>query len=138
MYMYKGPLTPQDPSSAPGADFAPPSTHPTRPHTPPTPPPPPTHTHAHTPTPHQDVRIRVVELMDHVLSTYDRRIGEYTATQWKRSGAAACSALCSPRYSARAIQPAPPARALHDTRGGHPSAGPKHPPTPTPFEPNLN
>lgn len=24
--------------------------------------------------------------MDHVLSTYDRRIGEYTATQWKRTG----------------------------------------------------
>lgn len=32
------------------------------------------------------MRIRVVELMDHVLSTYDRRIGEYTAAQWKRSG----------------------------------------------------
>jgi NADH:ubiquinone reductase (non-electrogenic) len=34
----------------------------------------------------QDVKISVVELMDHVLSTYDRRIGEYTATQWKRTG----------------------------------------------------
>ena len=34
----------------------------------------------------QDVKVRVVELMDHVLSTYDRRIGEYTATQWRRTG----------------------------------------------------
>jgi hypothetical protein len=24
--------------------------------------------------------------MDHVLSTYDRRIGEYTAQQWRRKG----------------------------------------------------
>ncbi|GBF96542.1 hypothetical protein Rsub_09125 [Raphidocelis subcapitata] len=38
------------------------------------------------PTVIKDVRIRVVELMDHVLSTYDRRIGEYTAQQWKRTG----------------------------------------------------
>jgi len=38
----------------------------------------------HPPT--QDVKISVVELMDHVLSTYDRRIGEYTAQQWKRKG----------------------------------------------------
>eukprot|EP00877_Chromochloris_zofingiensis_P004510 jgi/Chrzof1/1405/Cz10g06180.t1 len=34
----------------------------------------------------KDVRIRVVELMDHVLSTYDRKIGEYTAKLFKRQG----------------------------------------------------
>lgn len=33
-----------------------------------------------------DVRIRVVELMDTVLSTFDRQIGEFTAQQFKRSG----------------------------------------------------
>lgn len=46
----------------------------------------------------QDVQIRVVELMDHVLSTYDRQIGIYTAEQFKRSGAggfAACGCLCA-------------------------------------------
>ena len=32
------------------------------------------------------VQIRVVELMDHVLSTYDRAIGVYTAEQFKRAG----------------------------------------------------
>lgn len=35
-----------------------------------------------------DVHIRVVELLDHVLSAYDRKIGEFTAQQFKRSGAA--------------------------------------------------
>lgn len=34
----------------------------------------------------QDVKIRVIELMDHVLSTYDRKIGEYTAKVFKRNG----------------------------------------------------
>lgn len=32
-----------------------------------------------------DVRIRVVELMDHVLSTYDRAISNYTAEVFKRN-----------------------------------------------------
>ncbi|KAL4428590.1 hypothetical protein ABPG77_008902 [Micractinium sp. CCAP 211/92] len=34
----------------------------------------------------KDVSIRVIELMDHVLSMYDRAIGEYTAQRFKRSG----------------------------------------------------
>eukprot|EP00775_Hariotina_reticulata_P009271 gene9271-9436_t len=34
----------------------------------------------------QDVHIRLIELMDHVLSTYDRKIGEYTAKQFHRTG----------------------------------------------------
>ena len=33
-----------------------------------------------------DVKIKVVELMDYVLSTYDRKIGEYTAKVFKRNG----------------------------------------------------
>lgn len=33
-----------------------------------------------------DVKIRVVDLMDHVLSTYDRAISIYTADQFKRAG----------------------------------------------------
>ena len=33
-----------------------------------------------------DYAIRVVELMDHVLSTYDRKISNYTADQFKRAG----------------------------------------------------
>jgi NADH dehydrogenase FAD-containing subunit len=33
-----------------------------------------------------DVRIRVIELMDTVLSAYDRKIGEFTAQQFKRTG----------------------------------------------------
>lgn len=33
-----------------------------------------------------DVRIRVIELMDHVLSTYDRAISNYTAEVFKRNG----------------------------------------------------
>lgn len=33
-----------------------------------------------------DVRIKVVELMDHVLSTYDRAISRYTADVFKRNG----------------------------------------------------
>ena len=32
----------------------------------------------------KDVRIRVIELMDHVLSTYDRAISEYTAREFSR------------------------------------------------------
>lgn len=34
----------------------------------------------------KDVKIRVIELMDYVLSTYDRKIGEFTAQQFERSG----------------------------------------------------
>jgi pyruvate/2-oxoglutarate dehydrogenase complex dihydrolipoamide dehydrogenase (E3) component len=34
-----------------------------------------------------DVRIRVIELMDTVLSAYDRKIGKFTAQQFKRTGA---------------------------------------------------
>lgn len=34
----------------------------------------------------KDVKIRVIELMDHVLSTYDRKIGEYTAERFSRAG----------------------------------------------------
>lgn len=34
----------------------------------------------------QDVHIRVIELQDHVLSTYDRAISNYTASVFKRSG----------------------------------------------------
>src|SRR6476646_163894 len=34
----------------------------------------------------QDVQIRIIELMDHVLSTYDRAISIYTAEQFKRAG----------------------------------------------------
>ncbi|WIA41047.1 hypothetical protein OEZ86_004683 [Tetradesmus obliquus] len=41
---------------------------------------------AHYPQLMPDVRIRVVELMDTVLSTFDRQIGEFTAQQFKRSG----------------------------------------------------
>jgi len=33
-----------------------------------------------------DCQIRIVELMDHVLSTYDRKISLYTADQFKRAG----------------------------------------------------
>jgi hypothetical protein len=43
---------------------------------------------AHYPQLIGDVRICVIELMDHVLSAYDRKIGEFTAQQFKRSGAA--------------------------------------------------
>lgn len=32
------------------------------------------------------VKIRVVELMDYVLSSYDRKLGEYTADLFKRNG----------------------------------------------------
>lgn len=33
----------------------------------------------------KDVRIRVIELMDHVLSTYDRKLGEYTGKLFARN-----------------------------------------------------
>lgn len=33
-----------------------------------------------------DVNIRVIELMDYVLSAYDRKLGEYTAQLFKRNG----------------------------------------------------
>ena len=32
------------------------------------------------------VRIRVIELQDHVLSTYDREISNYTASEFSRCG----------------------------------------------------
>jgi NADH dehydrogenase FAD-containing subunit len=32
------------------------------------------------------VKIQVVELMDYILSTYDRKIGEYTSQLFKRNG----------------------------------------------------
>jgi hypothetical protein len=41
---------------------------------------------AHYPELLKDVRIRVIELMDYVLSTYDRKIGEYTNKQFERAG----------------------------------------------------
>jgi NADH:ubiquinone reductase (non-electrogenic) len=34
----------------------------------------------------QDVQIRVIELQDHVLSTYDRAISNYTADVFTREG----------------------------------------------------
>lgn len=34
----------------------------------------------------EDVQIQIIELMDHVLSTYDRAISIYTADQFKRAG----------------------------------------------------
>lgn len=34
----------------------------------------------------KDVKIRIIELMDHVLSTYDRKISEYTAKRFNRAG----------------------------------------------------
>jgi hypothetical protein len=34
----------------------------------------------------QFVKIRVVEMLDHVLATYNPRAGEYTAKLWKRQG----------------------------------------------------
>lgn len=36
----------------------------------------------------QYVRIRVVEMLDHVLATYNPRAGEYTEKLWKRAGEA--------------------------------------------------
>ena len=33
-----------------------------------------------------EVQIKVVELMDYVLSTYDRKIGEFTGQLFKRNG----------------------------------------------------
>eukprot|EP00882_Tetradesmus_deserticola_P003879 GHRQ01004103.1.p1 GENE.GHRQ01004103.1~~GHRQ01004103.1.p1 ORF type:complete len:615 (+),score=301.43 GHRQ01004103.1:630-2474(+) len=41
---------------------------------------------AHYPELLKDVRIRVIELMDYVLSTYDRKIGEFTNKQFERAG----------------------------------------------------
>jgi NADH:ubiquinone reductase (non-electrogenic) len=40
------------------------------------------------------VRIRVIELQDHVLSTYDREISKYTAQEFSRHASALfCTAL---------------------------------------------
>ena len=65
------------------------------------------------------VKIRVIELMDHVLSTYDRKIGDYTGKLFKRNGIelvrAPASAQCTGIFSnirvvtfARVIQPVRP------------------------------
>jgi NADH:ubiquinone reductase (non-electrogenic) len=35
---------------------------------------------------YKEAEIRIIELMDYVLSTYDRAIGVYTAEQFKRVG----------------------------------------------------
>lgn len=43
-----------------------------------------------------DVSIRVIELMDYVLSAYDRKLGEYTAQLFKRNGIELVRALLSP------------------------------------------
>lgn len=40
----------------------------------------------------KDVSINIVELMDHVLSTYDRAISKYTAEQFGRTGGPAWEA----------------------------------------------
>jgi NADH:ubiquinone reductase (non-electrogenic) len=40
----------------------------------------------HYPNLMKDVKIRIIELMDHVLSTYDRKISEYTAKRFNRAG----------------------------------------------------
>ena len=39
-----------------------------------------------------EVRIRVIELQDHLLSTYDRAISVYTAKNFKRYGTSTSSA----------------------------------------------
>ena len=36
------------------------------------------------------VRIRIIELQDHVLSTYDREISNYTAQEFSRRGPTPC------------------------------------------------
>jgi NADH:ubiquinone reductase (non-electrogenic) len=33
-----------------------------------------------------DVKVRVIELTDHILHSYDRKIGEFVAKQFSRSG----------------------------------------------------
>ena len=44
----------------------------------------------------RDVRIRVIELQDHVLSTYDRAISDYTASEFsRRAPRRARSAACA-------------------------------------------
>ena len=43
-----------------------------------------------------DFQIRIVELMDHVLSTYDRKISLYTADQFKRAGGCTGALMGSP------------------------------------------
>lgn len=44
------------------------------------------HPQEHYPELMKDVKIRIIELMDHVLSTYDRKISEYTAKRFARAG----------------------------------------------------
>ena len=39
------------------------------------------------------VRIRVIELQDHVLSTYDREISKYTAQEFSRQAQLPCSCM---------------------------------------------
>ena len=43
----------------------------------------------------KDVEIRVIELMDGVLSTYDRAISIYTGEQFKRAGEGCGVCVCS-------------------------------------------
>jgi hypothetical protein len=38
----------------------------------------------------QYVRVRVVEMLDHVLATYNPRAGQYTEKLWKREGRDSC------------------------------------------------
>ena len=54
------------------------------------------------------VRIRVIELQDHVLSTYDREISNYTAKEFSRcrSAAAGTSARYEPVLRRQALVPA--------------------------------
>jgi hypothetical protein len=61
-----------------------------------------------------DVKIRVIELMDYVLSAYDRTLGEYTAQLFQRNGIDLVRPPLSHSSSATARQPgasAPPAHA---------------------------
>ena len=64
------------------------------------------------------VRIRVIELQDHVLSTYDREISKYTAQEFSRhSSALPCPALPCPALPC-SLQPctALPCTAPHCTK----------------------
>lgn len=46
----------------------------------------------------QYVKIRVVEMLDHVLATYNPRAGEYTEKLWKREGeGSVCAVPCCAR-----------------------------------------
>lgn len=51
------------------------------------------------------VKIRIIELMDHVLGTYDRAISDFTAREFKRSGTDIL--LCRTRPSLTTLSPFP-------------------------------